>query len=387
MPPGPFRGGPGPATSRRPHFEKIADWEEKIARLAPESLEHDIRTIAGTPSWLLLFFDKLAELRPGSTRRLANFYPNLELLVHGGVNFAPYRNTFSELLEGSIAETREVYAASEGFVAIADRGDGDGLRLIVDNGLFFEFVPLEDLDNPNPTRHWLVNAEMGVNYALVLTTCAGLWSYVVGDTIRFVERDPPRVLVTGRTSYTLSAFGEHLIGEEIEDAISAAASSIAAGVTDYAVGHIFPRKEGDIGVHLYVVEFAEEVREPQRIEAFARILDEQLAATNEDYAVHRAGGYGLGSPKVCPVAPGTFAAWMKSRGQLGGQHKVPRVINDPELFENPPRIRWLYLSAQGNGPSSVSVFGRSSWRRGFARGRPFFRFERGQRLLEALDIA
>jgi len=315
-----------------PRFEAISDWEEKIARLAPESLKHDIRTIAGTPSWLLLFFDKLFETRPGSARRFANLYPNLELVVHGGVNFAPYRQLFAQLLEGSRAETREVYPASEGFIAVADRADGEGLRLIVDNGLFFEFVPLDELHKPNPTRHWLANAEVGVNYALMLTTCAGLWSYVVGDTVRFVELDPPRVFMTGRTSYTLSAFGEHLIDEEIEDAISAAADTIAASVTDYSVGTVFPQTEGDIGHHLYIVEFAKEVREPQRIEAFARVLDERLAAANEDYAVHRAGGYGLKAPCVYPVAPGTFARWMKSRGQLGGQHKVPRVINDPDLF-------------------------------------------------------
>lgn len=314
-------------------LESITDWEEKIAQMAPGSLERDIRTIAGTPSWLLLFFEKLAELRPSSSRRLAAFYPNLELLVHGGISFAPYRRTFAELLEGSRAETREVYAASEGFIAVADRADGDGLRLIVDNGLFFEFVPIDELETANPTRHWLADAETGVNYALVLSTCAGLWSYVIGDTVRLIGRDPPRVLITGRTSYTLSAFGEHLIGEEIEDAISAAADGIAVAVTDYAVGTVHSVSSGDLGHHLYIVEFAEELAEPQRLEAFARILDEHLAATNEDYAVHRAGGYGLKAPRVTAVAPGTFAAWMKSRGQLGGQHKVPRVINDPDLFQ------------------------------------------------------
>jgi hypothetical protein len=316
-----------------PDLETIADWEAKIARLAPESLKRDIRTIAGTPSWLFLFFEKLAEMKPGSTGRIADFYPNLELLIHGGVNFAPYRSTFASLLEGSRAETREVYAASEGFIAVADRGDGEGLRLIVDNGLFFEFIPVEDIDSATPTRHWLANAETGVNYALLLTTCAGLWSYVVGDTVRLVERDPPRVLVTGRVSQTLSAFGEHLIGEEIEEAVTAAAAAIDAGVTDYSAGPVFAGTDGGVGGHLYIVEFAGEVPSTPRMEAFARVLDERLAAANEDYAVHRAGGYGLRPPRAHPVAPGTFAAWMKIRGQLGGQHKVPRVINDPDLFD------------------------------------------------------
>ncbi|MFQ6017612.1 MAG: GH3 auxin-responsive promoter family protein, partial [Kiloniellaceae bacterium] len=268
------------------HLEKIADWEEKIDRLARESVGEEIRSLSGTPSWLLIFFDKLAALRPGSGRQIRNFYPNLELLVHGGINFAPYRAAFSGLLEGSHAETREVYAASEGFVAVADRGDGEGLRLILDTGLFFEFVPVDQLDRPNPTRHWLANVEPGVNYALILSTCAGLWSYVLGDTVRFVELNPPRILITGRTSYTLSAFGEHLIGEEIEESVSAAADAIAAAVTDYAVGALFPERPGDLGGHLYIVEFAGAVPEAARIDAFARALDDALCATNEDYKIH-----------------------------------------------------------------------------------------------------
>ncbi len=257
-------------------LETIADWEEKIARLAPASLNADIRSFGGTPSWMLLFFERLAALRPEGGRRLAGFYPDLELLVHGGVNFAPYRGIFAEWLKGSRAETREVYPASEGFIAVADRGDGEGLRMIVDNGLFYEFVPVEELDAANPTRHWLANAEVGVNYALVLSTCAGLWSYIIGDTVRIVDRDPPRILVTGRTSYSLSAFGEHLIGEEIEQAVAAAATAIGACVSDFSVGAIFPRGEGELGGHLYIVEFADGAPSPDRLAEFARVLDETL---------------------------------------------------------------------------------------------------------------
>lgn len=311
----------------------IADWEEKIDRLAPLSLEEDIRSIGGTPSWLLIFFDKLAELRPGSEPRLADFYPRLELLVHGGVNFTPYRRRFEELLAGGHAEMREVYPASEGFIAVADHGYADGLRLVLDAGLFYEFVPVDELDRPEPTRHWLANVETGVNYAVVLSTCAGLWSYLLGDTVRFVDLRPPRILVTGRTTYSLSAFGEHLIGEEIEDAVTAAAEAIGATVTDYSVGALYPETRGGRGGHLYVVEFSRIVAEPARLDAFASALDARLCAENEDYRVHRAGGFGLNPPKIQQTRPGMFAAWMKGRGKLGGQHKVPRVITDPELFE------------------------------------------------------
>lgn len=315
-------------------LETIADWEMKIARLAPASLAADIRAIGGTPSWLLLFFEKLAEVGGSREGRLVDLYPNLEMLVHGGVNFAPYRPAFARWLAGSRAETREVYPASEGFIAAADRGDGEGLRLVADNGLFYEFIPLEDLDKDNARRHWLATIEPGATYAIVVTTCAGLWSYLIGDTVRFIERDPPRLFVTGRTSYYLSAFGEHLVGDEIDAALTSAAEEIRYGITDYAVGPVFPQRDGEVGGHLFIVEFAEGSPAPDAICAFAQRLDALLAEKNEDYASHRAGDFGMRPPAVHVVAPGTFAAWMKSRDRLGGQNKVPRVINDPDLFAN-----------------------------------------------------
>ena len=313
-------------------LEQIEDWEEKIDRMARASLEEDIRSISGTPSWLLLYLEKLFAVSGQKSEKIRDVYPNLEMLVHGGVNFEPYRDRFRDLLAGSHAETREVYPASEGFFAIADRGAGDGLRLILDNGLFYEFVPVHELEADRPTRHWIADAEIGVNYALVISNNAGFWGYLVGDTVRFVDLDPPRLLVTGRISYMLSAFGEHLIGEEIEAAVADAAHRIGAQVTDYAVGSLYPDARHAKGGHLYIVEFRDEVDDTDRHGTFAATLDRHLIETNEDYAAHRAEGFGLNPPRVHPVPPGTFAAWMKRRGQLGGQHKVPRVINDQTLF-------------------------------------------------------
>lgn len=312
----------------------IPDWEARIEAIAEAASGLDIRTIGGTPSWLLILFDRLAALRPGSERRLAGFFPNLELLVHGGVSFAPYRPLFRDLLRGSHAETREVYPASEGFMALADRGDGEGLRLMLDTGLFFEFVPLEELESPAPTRHWIATAQKDVNYAVVLSTCAGIWGYSVGDTVRFVDLDPPRILVTGRTSYTLSPFGEHLIAEEIETSVAGAAEAVGSRINDYAVGALFPEKESDLGRHLFVVEFAEEEADQGRLETFAQVLDQMLAERNDDYRTHRQGDFAMSRPRVHAAKPGTFAAWMKSRGQLGDQHKVPRIINDQDLLQN-----------------------------------------------------
>ena len=312
----------------------IADWEEKVGRMAPLSLDADIRALSGTPSWVLIFFDKLAALRPESGGRLAGLYPNLELLVHGGVNFAPYRKRFHALLEGSHAELREVYAASEGFVALADAAPEDGMRLIVDNGLFFEFVPVEELTAPEPTRHWLANAETGVDYALVLSNCAGAWSYILGDTVKLVSRTPPRLVITGRTSYMLSAFGEHLEDAEIERAVADAAERIGCSVTDYAVGPTYPEAAGALGRHLYLVEFADRVPDEPARAAFIEAVDKTLLDANDDYRGHRAGGFGLDAPEMRALAPGTFAAWMKERGKLGGQHKVPRIVTDASLFQS-----------------------------------------------------
>lgn len=310
----------------------IADWEQKIERLATACLGQDIRTITGTPSWLLIFFERLFALRPEWSGQLSRFFPNLELLVHGGVNFAPYRERFEELLAGSHAELREVYPASEGFFAVADRGPGEGMRLILDNGIFYEFVPVEEVETPAPTRHWLGTVQPGVTYALAVSSCAGLWAYVVGDTVRFVGLDPPRILVAGRTSYFLSAFGEHLSGEEIEAAVAAAARSVGCTIADFSVGPVFPDAARRLGRHLYVVEFGERSPSDQQLHAFALALDARLCHDNDDYRAHRSGGFGLDAPEVLRVPHGTFAAWMRGRGQLGGQHKVPRVVADPALF-------------------------------------------------------
>lgn len=321
---------------RRPWFfpplelALIPDWEEKIDRIARACLDEDIRAISGAPNWLLLFFDKVAQVAPSGSD-LATTFPRLELVIHGGIDFAPYRDRFRQLLDGTPAETREVYFASESSIAIADRGDGDGLRLIYDNDTFFEFVPVGELERAAPTRHWLATIETGVEYAVVVSTCAGAWAYVLGDTVRFIDRNPPRLLITGRTSYLLSTFGEHVIGEQIEQAIRSAANSIGAAVVDYCVGVVFPESE-KVGGHLYIVEFTDGIPHAARMNAFASVLDQALAASNADYREHRAGDFGLAPPRVQAVAPGTFAAWMKLRGRLGGQHKVQRVINDAKLL-------------------------------------------------------
>ena len=352
-----------PAWARLRYFpprdlESLADWQVKIDRFAERSLDEDIAAVVGTPSWLLIYFERLAEIaaarRGGRARRIADIYPGLEMLSHGGVAWAPYRDRFAALLEGSRAETREVYPASEGFFAIADRGDGEGLRLNLDNGIFYEFIPLDQLGSAQPDCRWVGDVEPGVNYALAVTTCAGLWRYLVGDTVTVVDRDPPRVLVTGRTSYMLSAFGEHVIGAEVERAVAEAARAVGATVSDFAAGNLFPEETGARGGHLYIVELGAEAGETgldtARGKRFAEALDATLCRLNDDYAAHRAGGYGMDPARVRFLPPGAFAAWMKSRGKLGGQNKVPRIVNDPELFAALRRFADAYDEAIG-GPA------------------------------------
>ena len=317
-----------------PKLALLADWQEKVEKLARASLDEDIRALTGTPSWVLVLLDRVRTLRDARGENEKPLYPNLEMFVHGGVNFAPYHARFQKQFEGLDVDMREVYAASEGFIASADLGYGEGMRMNIDHGLFFEFVPVDELSAPKPTRHWLGNAETGVNYALVLSSCAGVFAYIIGDTVRLVSKTPPRILVTGRTSYGLSAFGEHLIAEEIETGVAEAASVIGADVADYSVSAVFDEPGSPRGGHLWVVEFVGGVPGAHELETFASTLDAALSRLNDDYRAHRISEVGIHAPIVRTVRPGTFAEWMKSRGKLGGQHKVPRVINDHDLWKN-----------------------------------------------------
>jgi hypothetical protein len=306
------------------------DWEKRIERIVEIASQADIRILGGTPSWLLYFIEKL-HARNGGAFDARKLFPNLELLVHGGVNFKPYRARFEAFLSEK-TETREVYPASEGFIASQDARPEDGLRLMVDNGLFFEFVPVDELESENPSRHTLADVEPGVNYAIVLSSCAGCWAYILGDTVRFVTRDPPRLLVTGRISYFMSAFGEHLIGEEIEAAVADGASAIGMAISDFSMGAVFPHAKGECGHHLYVVEFADGAPDEAKAEAFSAAIDKGLCARNDDYRAERLSLGVIAPPKTLVATHGTFADWMKARGRFGGQNKVPRVINDSELF-------------------------------------------------------
>ena len=312
---------------------KVSDWEQGISRMAIECVNHDIRMVAGVPAWMLILFEKVRAHLKLESVRLIDLFPKLELLVYGGVRFDPYLERFKRLLDGSQADLREVYPASEAFMAVADRGPGDGMRLVLDHGVFFEFVPVEELEAEQPTRHWIANVETGINYAVVLTTCGGVWSYVLGDTVKFVDTKPHRILFTGRTAYYMSAWGEHLIEDEVQRALRAASEAKELSITDFALGAIHPEKDGKLGHHLYVIEFETPPDTDAQLEGFVEVLDQTLCNLNDDYRDHsKHYGYGMEMPQVLVAKPGSFEAWMKNRGKHGGQNKVPRFINDQEVF-------------------------------------------------------
>ncbi len=311
----------------------LKNWEQMIEKFAEASLNTDIRSLNGAPSWMFLFLDKLRALRPEMDGKLAKLYPNLEMVVHGGMNFEPYKEVYRDLLEGSRAETREVYPSSEGFFAVQDHGSGEGMRLIMDHGIFYEFIAMDELDSPNPTRHWLATVEKDVDYAMVLSTCAGLWSYVIGDMVRFVDVTPPRILMVGRTSYMLSAVGEHVIGEEIEKCLLVASQKAGLEIAEYSVGAKFPETTQELITHQYVIEFRSEAPSSEALTILMDTLDSELQIMNEDYQAHRRNEYGIYPPKLLVANAGAFNGWMDSRGKLGGQNKVPRVVNNQELFQ------------------------------------------------------
>lgn len=293
------------------------NWDEKIRQLAQCSRHERITLLAGVPSWLMVFLEEVK--RASGAGSLREVWPDLQVVVHGGVCFEPYRSWFErELPQIVLAET---YPSSEAFIAFEDLRYRQ-LRLVVDHGIFFEFVPRQELGQPRPTRHTVRDLEPGVDYAVVITTCAGLWAYVLGDVIRFEKRNPPLLRFVGRTGYYLSAFGEHLTGEEIEQAISRTAEYCGTVVADFHVGPVFAQQGVPPGWHRYLVEC---VPPPPSLERFAQCLDAQLRQLNADYDAHRLGDVGLGPPEICLVQRGAFADWLRSQGKLGGQHKVPRI--------------------------------------------------------------
>ncbi len=306
------------------------EWEAKLERIADITARENVTSMLGAPTWALVLIDKILA-RTGKTTIL-EVWPNFELLVHGAVNFQPYRDLFrQQILPSENVHYQEVYNASEGFFAIQDDLSRVGeMLLMLDYGIFYEFVPLHEADQPFPTALTIDEVALDKNYALVVSTNSGLWRYKVGDTVRFTSLYPHRLKVSGRTKHFINAFGEEVIVENAEAAITRACEATGAVIADYTAGPVY-MSNGANGCHEWVIEFTQK---PDNQGHFNKIVDDTLRQINSDYDAKRYNDIVLQQPRVHVVPRGTFYAWMKQRGKLGGQHKVPRLANSREYLDD-----------------------------------------------------
>ncbi len=303
------------------------EWEEKIERMANAVIHENVTSIAGVPTWTIVLIKRIFELT--GTDNLADVWPNLELYMHGGVSFTPYREQFKKLIRNPLMHYQETYNASEGFFAAQDVIGEEGLLLFLNHGIFYEFMPMEELDKENPQTLQLQEVELGKNYALVISTNGGLWRYMVGDTIQFTSLIPYRIKVSGRTKSFINAFGEEVIVENSDTAVAKACEATGAVVNDYTAAPVYFSDHGN-GGHEWLVEF--EVA-PDDLNRFISVLDGTLKTINSDYEAKRYKDIALHMPVVHVMPQGTFCEFLKSKGKLGGQHKVPRLNNDRKYLE------------------------------------------------------
>ncbi|MCE2821584.1 MAG: GH3 auxin-responsive promoter family protein [Bacteroidota bacterium] len=308
----------------------IEDWEEKLDRIVDETANADMRLISGIPPWVQMYYERLLE-RTGK-KTIMEVFPNLSVFVYGGVNFEPYRAKLEELV-GKRIDTVETYPASEGFIAFQDVFNRDGkaeLLLNADAGMFFEFIPADEIFSDNPTRIWLKDVEVGVNYAIILNTNAGLWGYNIGDTVQFVSKNPYRIIVSGRVKHFISAFGEHVIGKEVEDSIMPVANALGVRIVEFTVAPQVNPPEGGLPYHEWLVEFD---TPPADMQAFALDVDARMRAQNIYYDDLITGNI-LRPLKMTTLPRNAFREYMKSQGKLGGQNKVPRLSNDRKIADS-----------------------------------------------------
>ncbi|GAA3939098.1 GH3 auxin-responsive promoter family protein [Chitinophaga oryziterrae] len=313
-------------TNQLPTYETncIEDWETKLDKIVDETIDQDMTLISGIPPWMQMYFDRLIER---SGKPVGELFKNLDVLVYGGVNFEPYRAKLLASI-GRPINTVETFPASEGFFAFQDTQEHKGLLLNTNSGIFYEFIPAQEIFNENPTRLSLRDVEVGVNYALVVSTNAGLWSYNIGDTVKFVSVNPYRLVVTGRIKHFISAFGEHVIGEEVEYSLMKAAKEEGLQITEFTVAPMV-NAPGELPFHEWFVEFE---NSPADLVAFAKKVDENLQQKNIYYFDLLKGNI-LQPLKIRQVRKNGFIDYMKSVGKLGGQNKVPRLSNDRALAD------------------------------------------------------
>ena len=305
----------------------LSDFELKRDRIARETLHKNVTNLSGVPSWMMSVLSRVLEL--SGKRYISDVWPNLEVFFHGGVAFSPYRQQYEELIPKADMNYMETYNASEGFFGLQDDPADPAMLLMLDYGVFYEFIPMDEFGNEHPTVLPLWGVEKGKNYAVVISTSCGLWRYIIGDTIRFTSTDPYKFIITGRTKHFINAFGEELIVDNAEKALAYACQQTNAEVSEYTAAPVFMDNRAKCQ-HQWLIEFA---REPHSLQAFADILDHKLQEINSDYEAKRYKNITLQPLQIVKARPGLFNDWLKAKGKLGGQHKIPRLSNSRQYID------------------------------------------------------
>ncbi|MBQ2362385.1 MAG: GH3 auxin-responsive promoter family protein, partial [Bacteroidaceae bacterium] len=300
----------------------LSDFEVKRNLIAQEAIKQNITNLSGVPSWMLSVMTRVLEI--SGKDNLVDVWPNLEMFFHGGVAFTPYREQYKRLIPSDQMHYMETYNASEGFFGVQDDPTNPSMSLMVDYGVFFEFIPMDEIENPNPKVVPLWGVETGKNYAVVISTSSGLWRYMIGDTVRFTSTNPYKFLITGRTKFFINAFGEELIVDNAEVGLAEACKQTGAEVLEYTAAPVFMDTEGKCR-HQWLIEFS---RMPNDLVAFSQILDKTLQQVNSDYEAKRYKDITLQTLEIVVARQGLFHDWLASKGKLGGQHKVPRLSNN-----------------------------------------------------------
>lgn len=305
----------------------IPDFEEKLEKIINLTVSENVTSIAGVPSWNLVLLRAVLDFT--GKNNILDVWPNLELFTHGGVSFTPYREQFEKLIPSEKMNYLETYNASEGFFGIQDELDRDDMLLMLDLGVFYEFIPLDRLDDPDPPTYTVKEVEKGVNYAIIITTNGGLWRYMIGDTIVFTSLFPHKIKISGRTKYYINAFGEEVIQDNAEKALMTACQQTGAVIKEYTAGPLYMSDDSK-GAHEWMIEFE---NNPDNLDRFGEILDNTLCNVNSDYEAKRYKSITLMKPRIISLDPGTFYRWMQKRGKLGGQNKIPRLANDRKYLD------------------------------------------------------
>ncbi len=317
--------------ARTPSLETalMGEWEKKIERMAEETIQENVTSLTGVPTWTLVLLEKILQLT--GKNHIGEIWPNLEVFFHGAVAFGPYRELFKKLIPLSKMNYMETYNASEGFFGIQDQSHSDELLLMLDYGIFYEFIPMDEWEEEQPTAIPLEDVKKDRNYAMIISTNGGLWRYKIGDTVKFTSIKPYRIKISGRTKHFINAFGEEIIVENAERAIELACQATGAAIKNFTAAPVYFGQNGKKGSHEWIVEFA---IPPENLKAFGQKLDGYLRELNSDYDAKRYMDMALTAPVIHLAPDGTFDKWLKSKGKLGGQNKVPRLYNNREYIDD-----------------------------------------------------